>query len=74
MRRMFSVAGAALGLHILLFLLLDRYRELAFRVGKFFSYGNDISDILRIEGAGFAVLAIAVVGVGVLFERLLRRL
>jgi hypothetical protein len=71
---MLSVAGAALGLHILLFYLFDGYRELAFRVGRFFSYGNDISDILRIEAAGFAVLAIAVVGVGVLLERLLRRL
>ena len=56
------------------FFLFDGYRELAFRVGRFFSYGNDISDILRIEGAGFGVLAIAVVGTGVLFERLLRRL
>jgi len=65
MRRMRSVAVASLGLHILLFFLLDGYRELAFRVGRFFSYGNDISDILRIEGAGFAVLAIAVVGAGV---------
>ena len=73
-RRMLSVAGASLGLHILLFFVLDGYRELAFRVGRFFSHGNDISDILRVEGAGFAVLAIAVVGIGVLFERLLRRL
>jgi hypothetical protein len=52
------------------FFLLDGYR----RVGRFYSHGIEISDILRTEGAGFAVLAIAVVGVGVLLERLLRRL
>jgi hypothetical protein len=36
MRRILSVAGASLGLHILLFFLSAGYRELAFRVGLLF--------------------------------------
>jgi hypothetical protein len=73
MRRIFSLGGALLGLHILLFFMLAGYRDLGFRVGLLFTHGNDISDILRVEGVGFAVLAIAMVGAGILFELLLRR-
>jgi hypothetical protein len=74
MRRTLSIAGASLGLHVLLFLLFDGYRELAFRVGLFFPHSHDTADILLVGGTGFAVLAIAMVGAGVLFERLLRGL
>ena len=74
MRRILLVACASLGLHVLLFFLFDGYRELAFRIGLFFPHGHDIADILPVGVTGFAVLAIAVVGAGVLFERLLRSL
>jgi hypothetical protein len=74
MRRILSVAGASLGLHVLLFFLFDGYRELAFRIGLLFPHGHDVADILPVGGTGFAVLAIAMFGAGVLFERLLRSL
>jgi len=74
MRRILSVAGASLGLHVLPFFVFDGYRELAFRVGLLFPHGHDIADILPVGGTGFAVLAIAIVGAGVLFERLLTSL
>ena len=58
----------------MLFFLLAGYRDLALQVGLFFTYGNDISDLLRVGGTGFAVLALAVVGAGVLVDLILRRL
>ena len=73
-RRIFLLGSALLGLHILLFFLLAGYRDLALQVGLFFTYGNDISDLLRVGGTGFAVLALAVVGAGVLVDLILRRL
>jgi hypothetical protein len=74
MRRILLVACALLGLHVLLFFLFDGYRELAFRIGLLFPHGHDIADILPVGGTGFAVLAIAMVAAGVLFDRLLRSL
>jgi hypothetical protein len=74
MRRMLTVGGASLALHIWLFFLFDGYRELAFRVGMVFPHGHDVADILVVGTTGFAVLAIAMVVTGVLFERLLRSL
>ncbi len=66
MRRILSIAGASLGIHILLFFLLDGYRELTFRVGLLFPHGHDTADILVANATGFAVLAIAMVVAGVL--------
>ena len=74
MRRILSVAGASFGLHVLLFFLFDGYRELAFRIGLLFPHGHDIADIPSVGGIGFAFLAIAMVGTGVLFEHFLRNL
>ena len=74
MRRMLTVGGASLGLHIWLFFLFDGYRQLAVSVGSLFPHGHDISDILVVGATGFAVLAIAMVVAGVLLERLLRSL
>jgi hypothetical protein len=74
MRRIFLIAGASLGLHVLLFLLLDGYRELALRIGMIFPHGHDIADILPVMGTGFAILAAVVVGTGVLLDRLVHRL
>lgn len=74
MCRMLSVAGASLGLHVLLFFLFHGYRELAFRIGLLFPHGHDIADIPSVGGIGFAFLAMAMVGAGVLCERLLRKL
>ena len=74
MRRALIAAGASLGLHTLLFFLFDGYRELASRVGLLFPHGHDISDLLEVGGTGFAVLAVAMIGFGVLFERLWRSL
>ena len=71
MRRMLTVGGASLGLHIWLFFLFDGYRQLAVSVGSLFPHGHDISDILVVGTTGFAVLAIAMVVAGVLLERLL---
>jgi len=68
MGRIFLVAGAAFGLHVLLFFLVDAYRELALRIGMIFPHGHDIADILPVMGTGFAILAIAVVGTGVLLN------
>jgi hypothetical protein len=73
MRRMLSVAGALLGLHILFFVLSDGYRDVAFHIGMLLGHGNDISDIPDVEGKGFTVLAIAIVGLGIVFERLWSR-
>jgi len=70
MRRMLVVGGASLGIHIWLFFRLAGYRELAFRVGLLFPHHHDTADLLEAGGAGFAVLAIAMVVAGVLFERL----
>jgi hypothetical protein len=55
-------------------LLVDAYRELAFRVGLLFPHHRDTADLLEAGGAGFAVLAVAMVVAGVLFERLFRSL
>jgi hypothetical protein len=74
MRRMLGVGCASLGLHVLLFFVSDGYRELAFRVGLLFPHHHDVADILAVGGTGFAVLATAMVLIGVLFERLLRSL
>jgi len=74
MRRMLVVGGASLGIHIWLFFLLAGYRELAFRVGLLFPHHHDVADIGVVGGTGFAVLAIAIVVAGILFERLFRRL
>jgi hypothetical protein len=74
MRRILSVAGASFGLHILLFFLFDRYRELAFRIGLLFPHGHDIADIPSVGGIGFALLGISMVAAGMLFERLLKNL
>lgn len=72
MRRILSLGGAFLGFHILLFVMLAGYRELAFRVGLLFPHGHEVSDILHVEAVGFAVLAVAAVGAGLLFGLLLR--
>ena len=74
MRRMLVVGGASLGIHLWLFSLLAGYRELAFRVGSLFPHHHDVADILVVGSAGFAVLAVAMVVAGVLFERLFRSL
>jgi hypothetical protein len=74
MPRVLTVVGASLSLHIFLFLVLDGYRHLAFSVGLLFPHGHDISDIPVVGSIGFAVLALAMVGAGVLFERFLRSL
>jgi hypothetical protein len=71
---MLVVGGASLGLHIWLFSLVAGYRELVFRVGSLFPHHHDVADILVVGGAGFTVLAVAMVVAGVLFERLFRRL
>jgi hypothetical protein len=71
---MLAVGGASLGLHGLLFFLSDGYRELVFRVGLLFPHHHDVADILAVSGTGLAVLAAAVVLIGILFERLLRSL
>src|SRR2546425_69211 len=70
--RALIAVGASLGLHTLLFFLFDGYRQLVFRVGWLFPHGHDIADIGVVGGTGFAVSAVAVVGVGLFFERLLR--
>jgi hypothetical protein len=74
MRRMLAASGASSGLHVLLFFLSDGYRELASRVGLLFPHHHDTADLLQAGGAAFAVLAIAMVVAGVLFERLFRSL
>ena len=74
MRRILSVAGASLGLHILVFILFDRYRDLTFNLGALIGHGNDIADIPRLVAVGFGVLAIIVIVAGVLFDRLLQLL
>ena len=74
MRRILAVSVASLGLHTLLFFLFDGYRELGFRVGLVFPHGHDVADILVVGSTGFAVLAIAMVAAGFLFERLWRSL
>ena len=61
MRRTLVVSGASLGLHIWLFSLVAGYRELVFRVGSLFPHHHDVADILVVGGAGFAVLAVAMV-------------
>jgi hypothetical protein len=72
MRRIFWVAGVSLALHTFVFIVLDRYRNLAINLGALFVHGHDISDILPAAEAGFGVLAIIVIVVGVLFERLVQ--
>jgi len=74
MRRTLVVGGASLGIHIWLFFLVAGYRELVFRVGLLFPHHHDVADIGVVGGAGFAVLAVAMVVAGVLIERLFRRL
>ena len=74
MRRMLVVGGASLGIHIWLFSLVAGYRELVFRVGLLFPHHHDVADIGVVGGAGFTVLAVAMVVAGVLFERLFRSL
>ena len=68
------IAGASLGIHILLFFLLDGYRELTFRVGLLFPHHHDVADIGDVGATGFAVLGIAMVVAGIVFERLFRSL
>jgi hypothetical protein len=72
MRRILWVAGIPLGLHTLVIILSDRYRDLAINLGALFVHGHDISDILPAAEAGFGVLAIIVIVVGVLFDRLVQ--
>ena len=72
MRRILWVAGISLGLHTLVIILSDRYRDLAINLGALFVHGHDISDILPAAEAGFGVLAIIVIVVGVLFDRLVQ--
>ena len=72
MRRILWVAGASLGLHTLVFILFDRYRELTLNLGALFVHGHDISDIPPVMEAGFGVLAIIVIVAGVLFDRLVQ--
>jgi hypothetical protein len=72
MRRILWVAGASLGLHTLVFILFDRYRELTLNLGALFVHGHDISDIPPVMGTGFGVLAIIVIVAGVLFDRLVQ--
>ena len=72
MRRILSVAGVSLALHTLVFILLDRYRELTLDLGALFVHGHDISDIPPVMGAGFGILAIIVIVAGVLFDRLVQ--
>jgi hypothetical protein len=73
MLRISLIAGVSLGLHILLFFLLDGYRELALRIGLIFPHGHDIADIFPVMGTGFAIMAAVVVGTGVLLDRLVHR-
>jgi len=72
MRRILLVAGVSLTLHTLVFILFDRYRELALNLGALFVYGHDISDIPPLMGAGFGILALIVIVAGVLFDRLVQ--
>ena len=72
MRRILLVAGVSLTLHTLVFILFDRYRELALNLGALFVYGHDISDIPPVMGAGFGILALIVIVAGVLFDRLVQ--
>jgi hypothetical protein len=74
MRRTLLVAGASLGLHVLLFFLLDGYRQLAIRIGLLFPHGHDIADIFPVMLTGFAILAVALAGTGVLISYLVHRL
>ena len=69
MRRILLVAGVSLGLHTLVFIVFDRYRELTLNLGALFVHGHDISDIPPVMGAGFGILAIIVIVAGVLFDR-----
>jgi hypothetical protein len=41
MRRILWVAGASLGLHTLVFILFDRYRDMTFNLGALIGHGND---------------------------------
>ena len=63
-----------MGLHTLVFVLCDRYRDMTFNIGEFISHGNDIADIPRLVGVGFGVLAITVMLAGVLVDRLVQLL
>ena len=72
MRRRLLVAGASLGLHTLVFVLSNRYRDLTFSLGALISHGNDVADLLRVVGVGFGVLAVIVIVTGVLFDRLIQ--
>lgn len=72
MRRILLVAAASLGLHTLVFIWFDRYRDLMLNLGSLFVHGHDISDIPPVLGVGFGVLAIIVIMAGVLFDRLLQ--
>ena len=72
MRRILWFAGVSLALHTLVFILFDRYRNLTLDLGALFVHGHDISDILPAAEAGFGVLAIIVIVVGVLFDRLVQ--
>jgi len=72
MRRILWFAGVSLALHTLVFILFDRYRNLTLNLGALFVHGHDISDILPAAEAGFGVLAIIVIVVGVLFDRLVQ--
>ena len=70
MRRMISAAGVALGLHTLLFFFWDRYSQIVLSVGRVFTHGNDIADLLRLMIAGFIALGAVAVVLGILLERL----
>jgi len=72
MRRILLVAGVSLGLHTLVFIVFDRYRELTLNLGALFVHGHDISDIPPVMGAGFGILAIMVIVAGVLFDGLVQ--
>ena len=53
MRRIFLVAAALLGGHVLLFFLLDEYRELALHLGMIFPLGHEIADVFPVMGTGW---------------------
>ena len=74
MRRVLVVAAASLCLHTLLFFWLNAYRDLVFRVGRSFTYGHDIADLVQIVCVGFSVVAAVAVAAGILIDLCIQKL